>query len=418
MPVDFPVDYPAAPYHQESPASAPAAWQPREATILRTEKDRPGFLFRESQLPAYPLPDVLLRPDGVRATTAAEWDAVVRPHLLGQFSRYVYGQSPDSLAGIAYEQVSEDPHALGGRATRRQMRVSIPIPGPQKTFTFDFWVFTPNAIHHPVPAFLLLNNRGVAAADPQRNTLSEFWPVETLIDRGYATAELHVSDVQPDKPDGLSRGIIAALPCDAPAGEHWATLAAWAWAASRVLDGMQSISAIDGSRVAVIGHSRGGKVALLAGARDPRFGMVISNCSGCGGAAPARRSFGETIAVINKVFPHWFCENYKSFNDHPERLPIDQHQLLALIAPRPLYVGCADEDLWADPHGEFLALAAASELSALHGEPRLMPQEMPALDQPLIRGHLAYHVRRGGHDLSEWDWQHYLAFADRVWPKR
>ncbi len=181
------------------------------------------------------------------------------------------------------------------------------------------------------------------------------------------------------------------------------------------MDYLQTDPAIDAAKVAIIGHSRGGKTSLWAGARDPRFALVISNDSGCGGAALSRRKFGETVALINKSFPYWFCGNFHQFDEREDRLPVDQHELLALIAPRALYVASADEDMWADQRAEFLSLAHASPVFALYGQPQINPDEMPSLEAPLIRGSLAYHIRRGGHGLTLYDWERYMDFADGLW---
>jgi hypothetical protein len=200
----------------------------------------------------------------------------------------------------------------------------------------------------------------------------------------------------------------------ARAPDAWAALAAWGWGASRALDYLETDPRVDASRVALVGHSRGGKAALWTGAEDERFAMVVSNESGEGGAALARRNFGETTTRLTTAFPHWFAANYRRFNDRAAELPVDQHMLLALIAPRALVVASADQDLWADPRGEFLALAHSSPVFALWGEPDIGPGMMPPLDTPLIAGRRAYHVRRGGHDLTPYDWARFADLADHL----
>jgi hypothetical protein len=398
--------------------SAPA-WQPDPALLKKLDDQHVGWLHREALVKPYTLPDPLLAMDGSRITTAAEWEARGRPQALELFRKFVYGRPPANPAKVTFDVLARDDKALDGHATLKRVRItSIGIDG--KSFAFEAAVLTPNGSAHPVPAFLLINNRGASSADPSRRRKDDFWPAEAIIARGYATAVFRTNDVDPDKdgPAARAKGVRGVWPAGSGAvgQDAWGTIGAWAWGGSRVLDYLQTDPAIDGTKVAVIGHSRGGKTALWAAAQDTRFAMAIANCSGRGGASLSRRRFGETVARINKTFPYWFCDNFKQCNDHEDRLPIDQHQLLALIAPRAVCVADADADFWADQRGEFLSLVAAGPVYALYRLPTLKPDEMPPLETPLIRGQFDYHIRHGVHNLTRYDWDCYLDFAQHLWP--
>jgi hypothetical protein len=397
-----------------------------------------GANYDEARVPAYALPDPLRFTDGSPVADAVAWRERRRPELLRLFEEHVYGRSPGAPAKVRFVVVESSPQALGGLATRRQVRVLL--DGTESGPALEILLYVPNAARRPAPAFLGLNFDGNHAihSDPAirlstawmgegpgvvehgateaaRGTNAASWPVERILDRGYALATVYYGDLEPDRPDGWKDGVRARIgPGTAGrfAPDDWGAIAAWAWGLRRALDYLQTDPGVDGTRVAVIGHSRLGKTALWAGAQDERFALVVSNDSGEGGAALARRQFGETTAGITTMFPHWFAPRLAEYAGREAALPVDQHELLALVAPRPLYVASATEDLWADPRGEFLAAKAAGPVYALLGRSGLGVDEMPVPDRP-VGGSVGYHLRRGTHALTAYDWEQYLGFADR-----
>ena len=395
--------------------AAQGGWQAKSVVVERLSKARPDINYEESKVKPYELPDPLKSATG-GVRNSREW-APRRAEILELFRAQVYGRRPGKPQSLRFETLEENKNAMDGVATLKRIAVHSGQDG--RTHRFELTLFLP---HTPgrVPLFLLLNNRQATLTDPTRKEKSEFWPAEKAIARGYGIAALQVGDLSPDDNNRFREGVIQLFEgtTDGPRpGDAFAGLAAWGWGASRAMDYFESDSRIDASRVAVVGHSRGGKAALWAGAEDERFALVVSNESGEGGAALARRKFGETVERITAAFPRWFAANYRGFAGREETLPVDQHMLIALVAPRAVYVASADEDLWADPRGEFLSLVHASPVYALWGEKPIGEAEMPPLEQPLIRGRRAYHVRTGVHNLLASDWSRFMDFADRLWRK-
>lgn len=368
----------------------------------------------DPEMPAYTLPEVLRMRDGTPVASAEQWQSARRSEVLELFRTNVYGRVPATSYGQSFHVVHEDAKALGGAATLRQ--VDVRIARGEKSLTIRVNLFVPNQTAKPVPAFLLICNRGAENIDPTREVKSEFWPVEEGIARGYAMAAFLNADVDPDRHDGFQNGIHAILDEGQRPPDAWGTIAAWAWGASRVLDYLQTVSQIDPKQVAVIGHSRGGKTALWAAAEDERFAMAVSNDSGCGGASLSRRRFTgrEQVAKIVTAFPHWFCSNFTAFAGREDELPIDQHELIALLAPRAVAVGSASEDRWADPRGEFLSIVQAAPVYNLLGHKSLGTAEMIGIGAALHGDQAHYHLRAGKHNLTLEDWRHYWDFADRV----
>jgi len=372
----------------------------------------PAPNFDEGAVPAYSLPDPLRFEDGSAVADARDWTERRRPELLELFRRHVYGRAPDARGRTGWRTVELDRRALGGAATRKLVEVEIRgvRPGAAR-LAFRVHVLVPNERPGPAPSFLLLNNRGPERADPTRDTKGGFWPAEALVARGYAAAAFCVGDVAPDERDSFGSGVHALFD-DRRGPEHWGTLAAWAFGASRVLDAFEADADLDAARVALVGHSRGGKAALWCGAEDDRVALVAANESGCGGAALGRRRFGETVAHVNALFPHWFCGAFAAFGGREDVLPVDQHELVALLAPRAVYVASAQDDLWADPKGEFLSLVHAEPVYALFGRGGLGSHAAPTVGAPRHGDAMGYHVRAGGHDLTRYDWERFLDFAD------
>lgn len=364
------------------------------------------------------LPDPLIMQDGTPVTTARQWRDARRPELLELFRTHEYGRASVGRPGdLRFETVDVTHGMMDGRATRK--RVDAIFSGPGGEGRIRLLMFLPQDAPGPVPSFVLIGHRDPDNYDPDREKRMPFWPAEEIIARGYGTVTFFVADVDPDNYDEFKdgvHGIFDQFEGDRP-GDAWGTIAAWAWGASRAMDYIETDPQFDKTKVAVIGHSRGGKTALWCGAEDERFALAISNNSGCSGAAISRRPVGETIKQINDRFPHWFCTNYRAFNDNEDAQPFDQHQLIALMAPRLVYVASASEDTWADPEGEFLATVHASPVYQLFGMTGIESTEMPPADTPLHAGRIGYHLRTGEHDLTEYDWARYMDFTDRHWKR-
>ena len=391
--------------------------------------------YDEETVPSYTLPDPLALPGGGTITNKDQWETQGRPATLKQFEEHVYGRAPQGKPpGLHWKLDKEEPDALGGIAIRREYVVTF---GAKNGPEVRLLLYIPKDRSGPAPGFIGLNFRGNqrVEADPaitmesgyvigssglvqknrptekSRGTGATRWPAKMIVQRGYALATACCGNIDPDFHDGFKNGVHPIFPTERD-GSSWGSISAWAWGLSRLLDVLEEIEEVDAGRIAVIGHSRLGKTSLWAGASDPRFALVISNNSGCGGAALSRRAVGETVGRINSRFPHWFCGNFQQFNNNEGALPVDQHQLIALIAPRPVYIASATGDRWADPRGEFLSLRHAAPVYALFQKDPLGVDKMPAPDQS-TGSLMRYHLRTGTHDLTKWDWEQYMNFADQ-----
>jgi hypothetical protein len=414
-------------------------WKASPELVAKLAQRRSETNYDELKVPVYTLPDPLMMSDGTKVANTQTWETRRRSEILEQFRAHVYGRSPIGRPeDVVFKVFDHEQRALGDLATRKQ--VAVGFTGEPDGPGMDILFYLPNGKEKPIPTFVILNFGGNhtihtdpairmsgswmrpgsgiennrATADSRGKASSRF-PVEDIIKRGYGLATIYYGDIDPDFHDGFKNGVHPAFnePREGKrASDAWGSIGAWAWGLSRAVDYFETDTDIDHKRVIVLGHSRLGKTALWAGAQDERFAIVISNNSGCGGAALSRRRFGETVGRINKSFPHWFCENFRRYNGQEDDLPVDQHMLISLIAPRPVYVASADEDLWADPKGEFLACKHADAVYRLLGVRGLEADHMPGLDRPIKTGKIGYHVRSGGHNLTLYDWQQFMDFAD------
>lgn len=393
--------------------------------------------FDEARVAPYRLPDPLVMADGTAVRTAAQWRERRRPELVRLFENNIYGISPPAPRGMRFAVMETSANALGGLATRKQ--VSIHLDGTAGGPQMSVLIYLPAHARGPVPMFVGPNFHGnqSISADPaiaitpnwvtpaegiaknratlhSRGTDASEWPIERILKAGYGVATYFTGDLYPDGDNQFAQSIQPWYRTSPSAPDHWGAIATWAWGLSRIYDYLATDHAVDAKRVIVIGHSRYGKAALWAGARDMRFAAVISNDSGEGGASLYRRNFGETIRVMNN---YWFAPTYKTFSEREAELPIDAHELIALVAPRPVYIGAASEDLWADSLGQFLAAKAAGPVYRLLGVEGLAADAMPAPGQA-IQSRIAFHLRAGPHAITAWDWDNYLRFADKFLPPR
>lgn len=393
--------------------------------------------YDENKVPSYKLPELLVSLNGKEITTAKEWMEMRRPEILSLFEESMYGKIPGNLKFTSYKTTEESHNALGGKAIRKQVELNFAKAG--KELKVNLLVYLPKH-SGKVPVFVGYNFDGnhTVISDPEvllptswvkndsshginksratvqsRGAQKERWQIEKIISAGYGLVTIYYGDVDPDKndfTDGVhslfySKGQIK------PKADEWGSISAWAWGLSRVMDYLEKDPDIDASKAIVMGHSRLGKTALWAGALDQRFAIVISNNSGCGGAALSRRKYGERLGGMNQYFPYWLCDNCNKYDGYEDALPVDQHMLIALIAPRPVYIASAQDDKWADPKGEYLSGFYASPVYELFGKRGLTSIDMPDINHPVMNS-IGYHIRTGGHGVFEYDWDQFIRFAD------
>lgn len=392
--------------------------------------------YDESKVPEFVVPNPLEMFNGKKVKSQKAWEKNRRPELLDFFTQNVYGKVPGELKIASVEVVEESNDALNGKAKRKQVELTFERKGLKLGFTILLYlpknvekapVFVGynfngnhtvvNDVNIIIPDAWARNNESIGIINNQlteqsRGASSNRWAIDKILDAGYGLATIYYGEVDPDKND-MTDGIhpfFYKADQEHPADNEWGSIAAWAWGLSRALDYFEQDADIDASKVIVFGHSRLGKTSLWAGATDQRFAGVISNNSGCGGAALSKRRVGETVWRINSSFPHWFCTNFKNYSKNEEALPVDQHQLLALIAPRPLYVASAEDDQWADPKGEFLSAFYATPVYELYGKKGIPSDVMPEVNHP-VQNTVSYHIRTGKHDVTDFDWEQYIKWA-------
>jgi hypothetical protein len=392
--------------------------------------------YDEAKVGDYTLPDPLVCRDGSRVTNAETWFARRRPEILAAYQTEIFGRSPAAGTNVTFNVWETSPNALGGTATRKQ--VEINFSGTPAGPVAHLLLYTP-AGKISVPTFLCLqfngnytvtddpaiaifpvwNGKTGARAMPKNPVRGEWarnWNLAGTLARGYGIAFVDYGEIEPDLPGGAGRPFGVRRNFPAPAAGDWGAIGAWAWGASRALDYLATDRDADARRVILFGHSRLGKTVLWAGAQDPRFAAIIANCSGEMGAALSRRDYGETVDDVVRHFPYWMAGNFQKYSNHWDRLPVDAHCLIALIAPRPLFLNTGSEDRWGDPRGEFLAARAATPVYELLGRTGLCATNFPPLDQPL-RQTMWFNCHRGPHDVRPADWDHFLDFADGIFRK-
>ena len=376
--------------------------------------------YDEARLPAYDLPPLLVAPDGKKITTADEWFQIRRPQILALFSNLIYGRVPDPAFPIkqTFEVVKTDPNFMDGKATRKDVKIRLSNENGEKEM--HFLVFVPNKADKPAPAFFKhsFNNtqsKDFDASPTRPGKLRNGWPLGDFFDRGYGFCAVYQQDLVDHNETSFLNSIHKLFYPKGqsfPKAREWGVLSACAWGAMRGMDYLETDDDIDHTRIAIMGHSKMGKATVWTAAQDQRFALAISAQSGCAGAALWRRKSGETLKKMVTRFPYWLCRNAWKFVEQEDDLPVDQHMLLACIAPRPIYVHSSVDDTWADSRGEYLSAYHASEVYRLLGKKGLEIEAQPKPGEPIIKSDVGYHTRAGGHSIDPYDWERFLEFAD------
>lgn len=379
--------------------------------------------YEEAKVPRYTLPDPLKFADGTPVRDAKTWQTRRRPEIIKLYETQIFGRLPANLPKVTWQVTEPDQKARDGQAIKKQV-VGTVGEGP-RAVQINLSVYTPAGASKPVPVILLANFGGgnaPAPAAPARGSTAPAVPTgeppvaDDIIKRGWGFATLRYQDIQPDRANSLTEGVIGLTLAQGqtqPAPDEWGAVTAWAWGISRAIDYLASDKSIDASRIALQGHSRLGKTALWASATDERIAAVFASCSGEMGAALSRRDWGETVDDMTQNFPWWFAGNFQQWTGRWNEMPVDAHMLIALSAPRPVYITGGTADQWADPVGEFLAEVAAGPVYRLLGKKDLGISALPPLDTPVTAGDLGWHYHTGPHTASPADWQGFLTFLDK-----
>ena len=379
-------------------------------------------------------PDPLVAMDGTKIATAEGWKAKRRPEVVHLFDHYMYGAMPKTTgpitAKVRHENkangmwVRELDVTVGPGAPVVRLLLVLPPAGTAPKGVFVGPNFNGNHAVLADPGVAItqawvypdrMNSKDNKATEEGRGKGLNQWNAPMIVEKGYGLATFYGGEVDPDRGDvrgGLQPWLRAKL---SHSPDKWGTIALYAWAMSRMVDVLRDDASTAKAPVIAVGHSRMGKTALLAGAMDERFAMAIPLQAGCGGTAPSRGKIGESVKQINDRFPHWFNSRFKEFGERPEKLPFDQHHLVALMAPRPVLFANAVEDTWANPAGQFEVLRAADPVYRLLGAGGCDAKEMPPLDT-LTNGTLAYWIRPGKHEMRTEDWRTFLEFTARHLP--
>lgn len=389
--------------------------------LAREAKEYDGDVhYDEARLPYYDLPPLLVTSKGDAVTTPEQWFKVRRPEILSLFANLIYGRVPAPASPIEtrFEVVKVDPEFMDGKATRKD--VKIRFKNEKGELSMHFLVFVPNGATKPVPAFLKHSFNNTQSNDFDASTtrpgrLKNGWPLGEFFDRGYGFCAVYQQDLVRHNEVEFLKSIHKLFYPEKqsfPKANEWGVLSTCAWGAMRAMDYLETDDDIDHTRIAIMGHSKMGKAALWTAAQDQRIALAISAQSGCAGAALWRRKYGETLKKMVTRFPYWLCRNAWKFVEQEDDLPVDQHMLLACIAPRPVYVHSGVEDTWADGRGEYLSAFHASEVYRLLGKKGLSSEASPNVGEPIIQSDVGYHIREGGHSIEMYDWQRFLDFAD------